>query len=173
MINEAYVQLDNDLADPFTGGIATTFYNVNSWVELHNPMIDDSSNTTYGSGYGRNDTKAILQDGSGNPLYRLLVCKDNINANITDPRNTLGDPDFDPTTGASVPGSKVRNTLGSWTKSTPDPESLLVRPAATAAASYQESHFEEMQVFPTSSPNRGSPAAPIQRPCRTCSRRVL
>lgn len=140
VINETYSQIDNDKDDTFSGNTkATTFYNVSSWVELHNPFIDDSGNSTFGNGYNRNDTKAILQDGSGNALYRILICNENISTALQDARNTAGDPQFDTTTGTVVANKNIRSVMQSWTKTpTADPTSLVVNPASSAPTSYQD-----------------------------------
>jgi hypothetical protein len=85
VINEAYVQYDNDPSDP---GIKpnkkdskATWYNGNVWVELYNPM---SSQPTLSDGGA-----AVLQN-SKHPVYLLVVSRDE--PNLRNPTNVAGTP---------------------------------------------------------------------------------
>ena len=40
VVNEAYAEIINDPADPFTGMVATMNYKVNFWIELLNPLMN-------------------------------------------------------------------------------------------------------------------------------------
>src|SRR5262249_54012181 len=48
VINETYVEVDNDPSDPLTGGLATKNFQVNLWAELLCPLpsLDGSGNAT-------------------------------------------------------------------------------------------------------------------------------
>jgi hypothetical protein len=94
VLNETYVQYDNDTTPLVPVGqppkvtqgvnVRRAHYNVNVWVELFNPLIDDSRLS------GTSDATARLQF-TGVPdrshPYRILLCRPGING---DP--TLGDP---------------------------------------------------------------------------------
>ena len=70
MINEAYAEVANTPGD--NGATAKQPFQVNFWVELHNPMKDDSTLSGY------TDTTVRLSTNSGaNLAYRIL---------LTDPR---------------------------------------------------------------------------------------
>jgi hypothetical protein len=90
VINEAYVQIDNDPSDP---GIKpgnrddkeekrhATRYNVNVWVELFNPMFTDRS--------GSDNGDAVLQSGPI-PVYQLVVGRGE--PRLRDRGNVRGNP---------------------------------------------------------------------------------
>jgi hypothetical protein len=81
VLNEVFVELDNDPTDPgVTGGnTQATKYNLNFWVELHNPLSTDSRLSDSGSARLNNN------------LYQVLLCQPN--TNLRAPENVLGDPD--------------------------------------------------------------------------------
>jgi hypothetical protein len=103
VLNESYAQYDNDGNDPLTGGVATTNYNLNVWVELHNPILPDPV-----------DSGTVnLQIGT-NPIYQVLITQPPgatpyPNALQRDPANVTGDPDYGQTT------TTVLSTVNDWT----------------------------------------------------------
>ncbi len=76
VINEAYVQYDNDPTDP---GLQNpnqnvrqaSYYRLNAWVELHNPF----KQTPGADAYPRDGGTAYLQI-QGSPVYQLWVCRE-------------------------------------------------------------------------------------------------
>jgi hypothetical protein len=81
VLNEIFVELDNDPNDPgvMNGNTQATRYNLNFWVELHNPLSTDSRLSDNGSARLNNN------------LYQVLLCQPN--TNLRSPENVLGDPD--------------------------------------------------------------------------------
>ena len=107
VINEAYAQWDNNKADlatypPAATATAATDYNVNVWVELHNPLLNMPGNnvTAGGTGFGTwaDNGTAVLQNDLG-PVYQVYlsdISNETAPSLLRDPANTKGDPD-DPT----------------------------------------------------------------------------
>lgn len=89
VLNEAYAEIDNDTSD--TGAIgSTTFVNLNFYVELYNPFVQDPSLW--------NNSAGLLQMGTGtgtnkNPwaVHQVVITKPN--TKLRDANNTLGNPD--------------------------------------------------------------------------------
>ena len=77
LLSEAYVQYDNDSADPGLKNInaaaqqqpMATYYKLNAWVELHNPF----KTTPAGATYPLNGGTAVLQSAQAWSNYQLLV----------------------------------------------------------------------------------------------------
>jgi hypothetical protein len=83
VLNEAYVQVDND---PLDGLLATTHkashYVVNAWVELFNPLSNDATLTNQGA--------AVLQVPT-HAVYQVVLSPQEPSLR-TDPSNVRGDP---------------------------------------------------------------------------------
>jgi hypothetical protein len=81
VLNEAYVQYDNDPADP---GLAADqkaqWYNVNVWVELFNPFFADPTLSDNGA--------AVLQTGT-DAVYQVVLSRNEPNRA---PENVSGEP---------------------------------------------------------------------------------
>jgi hypothetical protein len=95
VLNEAYSEVDNDPADPFTGGLATLPYHVNFWVELHDPLMVDPNAAlpaTLQNNWAR--LKVVPNAAPAYAAYQLLITPDTINATMRLPANTLGDPNY-------------------------------------------------------------------------------
>ena len=103
MLNEVYMQLNNDPADTFLVNVndddtkkqATKDYRLNTWVELYNPIPADATNTV------RNDTTAILQRAGAEAIYQIVFAKDGLTTILSNPANTKGDPNFNVAMGTS------------------------------------------------------------------------
>jgi hypothetical protein len=85
VLNEAYVQYDNDPSDP---GIKpnkkdpkATWYNGNIWAELYNPMFSQPTLSDSGA--------AVLQH-TKYPVYQVVVSREELN--LRNPTNVLGKP---------------------------------------------------------------------------------
>jgi hypothetical protein len=110
VMNEDYIQIDNDPKD--TSPLATV-YNVNTWLELHNPFISDK----VGGANGTQDNQARLHTGTY-AIYRILFAKNNeglptvppMSQTLRNPANTLGDPEFQNTSG--IPNTL--KTVNDW-----------------------------------------------------------
>lgn len=89
VLNEVLAEVANDPSDPLTGGLATLPYNVNFWIELHNPLKTDAALS-----YSGEARLQVPVDGA-NPLYPVykIVITDRPNANMRLAGNVLGDPD--------------------------------------------------------------------------------
>jgi hypothetical protein len=90
VLNEVYLQYNNDATDPGTGNRATKPFQMNVWVELLNPL--PSGNNTDGT-----NNNAVLQNtvnGNPNPVYQVVLTKPN--AHLRDANNLVGDPDGAP-----------------------------------------------------------------------------
>jgi hypothetical protein len=115
VINEVYGQYDNDGKD---NPKKVTEFDLNIWVELHNPMLPDN---TPGD---PNKNRAMLAF-NGTPdttVYQLLVTKPN--TKLRDADNTLGNPDA----GATL------STVNDWkTNANNNTQWQLVKPAWSAA----------------------------------------
>jgi len=89
VINEAYCEYINDPQDPGLKPGApqphkATYYYVDTWAELCNPFLSDSTLTDNGD--------ALIWAGQpGYPVYRLLVTNQNMNLHA--PSNSDGRPD--------------------------------------------------------------------------------
>jgi hypothetical protein len=91
LLNEVYVQIDNDSKDPqlqpaIVNKKATTNYYINVWAELHNPMKPDFFS----------NNNAVLQNNS-TPIYQVVLVANGLrgaNGTLSNPANVLGDPDF-------------------------------------------------------------------------------
>ncbi len=131
VVNETYVQCDNTIGslvpvDPLLPMgdrkvDSTKQFNVNVWVELHNPMPDDSKL----SGYA--DTTALLTTGAGaNAAYRILLVDPDLNGTPTSPfrhpDNALGDPDF------GSPPTRIRSAMTDWGGEPTNPKKITVTP---------------------------------------------
>ncbi len=112
VINETYVQYDNDPADPgFDETVeppslkrATTHYNVNVWVELLNPL-NGTTDRVYQNpprtGFPNKDVEARLASNAG-PIYQVVIANPlSSSAALLDPANVTGDPDFQNGSGPS------------------------------------------------------------------------
>jgi hypothetical protein len=102
VLNEAYAEVRNDPTDKFPGNKATKPYNLNFWIELHNPFradphLPDSLKPTDPQYCGA----ARLQMPESTPgkqddyaVYQLVVVKTSFGSGIPmgNPDNTLGDP---------------------------------------------------------------------------------
>jgi hypothetical protein len=114
LLNEAYVQLDNDANDPGVAGGTATYYQMNIWAEMlntfrptpaANPLIPATSV------WPRDGGNAILQNAT-NPVYRLDVCQATAITQLTNQlTNATGDPNFGMAAGTSniFPGGSVTN----------------------------------------------------------------
>jgi hypothetical protein len=81
VLNEAYVQYDNDPQDPLIPQHKASYYNVNVWVELFNPLSTDPSLTDQG--------KAILQV-AGQAVHQVVLSRGE--PNLRAPYNVRGNP---------------------------------------------------------------------------------
>ena len=105
VLNEVYVQYDNDPNDPgileggksSLGARATTFYNVNVWAELLNPLdgrTDLPYNSTPTGGFPNRDVAARLSNASG-PVYQVVIADGAVGSVVLRvPGNVRGDPDY-------------------------------------------------------------------------------
>jgi hypothetical protein len=96
VINEAYSQFSNDLTgdpglNPPKAGTALVaqYYYVDTWVELCNPFMSDS---TLLDGAGAARLYATPAPGSGYAVYQMLLTKKNLLMHA--PENTSGMPDW-------------------------------------------------------------------------------
>lgn len=89
VLNEAYVQLDNLKTDPTTGATA---YNMNFWVELHNPFRTNAALTNNGDGQLAIVTDATTTPPTVQPIYQIVLL-DSKDAKLRDVDNVRGDPD--------------------------------------------------------------------------------
>ncbi len=99
VINEVHAQYDND-KNSFDGTVVplTGHYAINTWVELMNPIPEDTITT--GTGTVAPDCTAKLVDtdpatSMQYPVYRLMLADAKASQVLRDPSNSLGNPDFD------------------------------------------------------------------------------
>lgn len=103
VINEVYVQYDNDPTDPglalknSTQRKATTHYNVNVWVELLNPLDSRTDPaTTMGL---TSDTSArlahVTSSNTNEAIYQVVIADPATKPVLQRPDNVTGDPNFD------------------------------------------------------------------------------
>jgi hypothetical protein len=98
LLNEAYVQLDNDALDPglVAGAAVPTagYYQMNVWVEMVNTFRPTPGGAANPNAFPRNNGSAILQTGFG-AVYKLDVCQPGaVTLLTTNPANATGDPNF-------------------------------------------------------------------------------
>jgi hypothetical protein len=95
LLNEAYAEIDNLSGD--LGTMKATAYNVNFWVELINPLLQD---TTAGLPTDLQQNLARLQVVPGGvaantyAAYQVLLCMDGIGPTMRLAGNYRGDPNF-------------------------------------------------------------------------------
>jgi hypothetical protein len=120
VINEVYSQYDND---PLSLNLQNQrvppggHYNVNFWVELHNPIPAPSpSNPSIPDPYNTNsrDCTARLQSGA-TPIYQLVLASTAdatpiLPGVMTNPGNAEGDPEF----GNTSPQRRVKSVVNDW-----------------------------------------------------------
>ncbi len=94
VMNEAYLQFDNDVAPAPKTGLG--YYKLNAWVELYNPFNPSTSNSGGYTAYPRDNGTAFLVNLAGQPIYQVVLSKPDTN-NLQDPANARGEP-----TGANV-----------------------------------------------------------------------
>jgi hypothetical protein len=124
VLNEAYVQVDNDPNDAGIKGQgmqnkrkATTHYNVNVWVELHNPLSD-----------GANETNTVtLQQPGGNLSYELQLVPYNAAANINTVYNNVANTRGDPSFGGVTPHAGTPTTVNTYS-----PDAMTVQSSNNA-----------------------------------------
>jgi len=168
VINEGYVEIDNDPTDPLTGGKATLPYKVNFWVELHNPMYAGAPLTEKGLG------RLQVPAGGGSPAYpayELAIAKAP-NANIRQNNNVLGDPD-------------ANNTINVVADFTPDPTAPqpvagvdinVIQPSSGAYADSKNGNNDGFYVlgpkadFPGTSPTKPIATLRVKDEAATVSR---
>lgn len=103
VINEAFIQVDNDPTDPglqLNPPRAQRNYNVNTWVELCNPLPAEPAGSDTAGSPGAN--QAVLQyTNSGNTVsvYQLVITDPAQTGtsrlvNIRHPANVVGDPSY-------------------------------------------------------------------------------
>jgi hypothetical protein len=104
VLNEAYAEVRNDPIDKVTTNKkATLKYDLNFWIELHNPFfadphLPDSLKPTDPQYYGAarlQMPESAPKKGDEYPIYELVVVRTPLFVSkipMTDPDNTLGDP---------------------------------------------------------------------------------
>jgi hypothetical protein len=130
VVNEVYAELDNNPLDPGLqgGGTQATTYNVNVWLELHNPLGTDPLLTDSGT--------ARLG------IYQVLLTQPN--TNLRAPENVLGDPDNAAnqvyqtvSTFGPAPGQdRVLPASGQYSGTVGQNQGYFVLGASTAAGSF-------------------------------------
>jgi len=97
VINEVYMEIANDPADPKTGGRATRDYKVNTWVELHNPRINGQPGGAGGAFETAEAARARLwvPASGANPAYAAyrVIIATAPDAKLRDADNVRGEPD--------------------------------------------------------------------------------
>lgn len=179
VINEVHCQADNDadytanpnlnpavVADP--AARTASRYNLNFWVELHNPLRSTPAGDSFPSEGGR----AILRradtiDPNRGKFYRVLVTRPNTTLNnIAAPQNVKGDPNgavlrtvddfpnYDPA--APVAGSFVAPANGAFNDPTVSNAGFyLLGPGTTFLA--MPDHPQNRNPFPGYNPTFASP----------------
>jgi hypothetical protein len=115
VINESYVQYDNDPTDLATNNNKATLYTVNTWVELMNPMLTDGNYNTADCTARLRTVKATVNNTviPSYPIYQIKVVPDNpaaapnaVATAILRSSNTTGEP---PPPGAGIPAMRTYN----------------------------------------------------------------
>jgi hypothetical protein len=96
VVNEAYIQVDNTQADQMNKPQMATKYDINAWVELHNPFSADNGGSQVGGYRGiptpMNGTARLYFPGAngaqGYAGYRLLIAQTVGDATQVDNRST-------------------------------------------------------------------------------------
>ncbi|HEV3256421.1 MAG TPA: hypothetical protein VG013_06020 [Gemmataceae bacterium] len=102
VVNEAYVEYTNDPTDPGLKAAPkkATMYDMNVYLELHNPFSTDKNLTNSGAAQ-LEVPESVPKKGDNYPVYQVVLTQKN--ANLRTAGNVLGDPD-------SGPPSTVYNT---------------------------------------------------------------
>jgi hypothetical protein len=116
VVNEAYVEVDNDPSDQ--GTTASRPPKANFWVELHNPLnpdpaLPDPIDATASS------AARLKIPGQQAGIYRLVIAESSNQSPVRNPENNLGTPD----------PAKIRLSVSDFTDNQNDPPALqLVLP---------------------------------------------
>ncbi|MBX9678460.1 MAG: hypothetical protein K2X38_06825 [Gemmataceae bacterium] len=116
VLNEAYVQYDNDPKENgvknkvFGTDLNALKYRMCVWIEFHNPL----SAPPAGAAYPRDNGKAVLSHVNNEAIYRVHVCKQN--ANVWADENFRGEPNVaDIIKGKDQTGANdVTMTVSAW-----------------------------------------------------------
>ena len=149
VINEVYMEIANDPADPKTSGRATRDYKVNTWVELLNPRINGEPGGAGGAFQTAEGSKARLWvpasgTNPGYAAYRVVIATAP-DARLRNADNVRGEPD----------ATTVKTTVADYA---PEPTDATTMQPPAPTISTDETYVVHPSEAATSGPvkeNRG------------------
>jgi hypothetical protein len=172
VMNEAYVEYDNDPSDNGTPAkTATLPHWVNFWVELHNPFrrdpnlpdsVSPKDTSLWSAARLRMPQGANAKAEPPYGIYQILITKaPDPNLTLQQPGNTLGNPQF-PAAGVSAQPGQVVRAVSDFTSANAATQAVADLVKASDPAQYAGVPAQNVNGFYVLGPNYtpGFPGAP-------------